>query len=173
MTVKKKPNPAASEANASTEALPSNNNKNNNEDHGEDLEVEDLADGGLEVDLHDLGISADDIQAMKRIDACLAERLHQAQQAQAGTSNAPAAAGAKGKGHQLTPEEIEDQLNKLKEQELCCKAMRQAIQDCLVMMQPLRQDPGQCNRHLSLKGFANNLFSSKENSSRTKRKAST
>jgi len=77
---------------------------------------------------------------MKRIDACLAERLHQAQQAQAGTSNAPAPAGAKGKGHQLTPEEIEDQLNKLKEQELRCKAMRQAIRDHLVMMQPLRQD---------------------------------
>jgi len=149
MTVKKKPNPAASEANASTEALPSNNNiivatnGDNNEDHGEDLEVEDLADGGLEVDLHDLAISVEDIRAMKRIDACLAERQHQAQQAQAGTSNAPAAAGAKGKGHKLTPEEIEDQLNKLKEQELCCKAMRQAIQDCLVMMQPLRQDPGQ------------------------------
>ena len=97
MTVKKKPNPAASEANASTEALPSNNNiivatnGDNNEDHGEDLEVEDLADGGLEVDLHDLGISVEDIQVMKRIDARLAERQLQAQQAQAGTSNAAAA----------------------------------------------------------------------------------
>ena len=146
MTVKKKPNPAASEANASTEALPSNNNiivatnGDNNEDHGEDLEVEDLADGGLEVDLHDLGISAEDIRAMKRIDACLLEHLRQAEQAQASTSNAPAAAGAKGKGHQLSAEEIEVQLNKIKEQELRCKAMRQAIRDRLVMIKPLRQD---------------------------------
>ena len=147
MTVKKKPNPAASEANASTEALPSNNNiivatnGDNNEDHSDDLEVKDRADGGLEVDLHDLGISAEDIRAMKRIDACLAERLYQAQQAQAGTSNAPAAAGAKGKGLQLSAEEMEEQLNKLKEEELCCKAMRQAIRDRLVMMKPLRQEP--------------------------------
>ena len=103
MAAKKKPNPSASEANASTEAQPSNNiivptNANNNDDHGEDLEVEDLTDGGLEVDLHDLGISVEDIQVMKRIDARLAERQLQAQQAQAGTSNA-AAATAKGKGH--------------------------------------------------------------------------
>ena len=129
MAAKKKPNHAASDANASTEALPSNNNiiiatnGDNNEDHSKELEVEDLTDGGLEVDLHDLGISVEDIRAIKRIDACLAERQHQAQQAQAGTSNVPAPAGAKGKGHQLTPEEIEDQLNKLKEQELRCKAM--------------------------------------------------
>ena len=146
MAAKKKPNPGASEANASTEALPSNNNiivatnGDNNEDHGEDLEVEDLADGGLEVDLHDLGISAEDIRAMKRIDACLSERLRQAQQAQAGISNVPVAARAKEKGHQLFAEEIEDQLNKLKEQELRCKAMRQAIRDRLVMIKPLRQD---------------------------------
>jgi len=144
MAAKKKPNPSASEANASTEAQPSNNiivptNADNN-DHDEDLEVEDLADGGLEVDLHDLGISAEDIQAMKRIDARLAERQLQAQQAQAGTSNA-AAATAKGKGHQLSAEELEEQLNKLKEQELRCKAMRQTIRDRLVMMKPPRQDP--------------------------------
>ena len=94
MAAKKKPNPSASEANASTEAQPSNNiivPTNADDDHDEDLEVEDLADGGLEVDLHDLGISVEDIQVMKRIDARLAERQLQAQQAQAGTSNAAAA----------------------------------------------------------------------------------
>ena len=36
---------------------------------------------------------------------------------------------------------MEDQLNKLREQELRCKAVRQAIRDCLVMMKPPRQDP--------------------------------
>ena len=70
MAAKKKPNPNALEANTSTEAPPSTNNtlvltnNNNNEDHAdhaEDFEVEDLADGDLEVDLHDLGISAEDI----------------------------------------------------------------------------------------------------------------
>ena len=147
MAAKKKPNTGTSEeVNASSEAPSSTNdalvttNNDNKEDQGEDLEVEDLTEGEFEVELHDLGISAEDIRAMKRIDACLSERLRQAQQAQAGTSNAPAAAGAKGKGLQLSAEEMEEQLNKLKEQELRCKAMRQAIRDRLVMMKPLRQD---------------------------------
>jgi hypothetical protein len=149
MAAKKKPNPGTSEANASTEAPPStdntlvttNGNDNNTEDHGEDFEAEDLADGDFEVGLHDLGISVEDIRVMRRIDARHSERLRQAQQAQAGTSNAPAATRAKGKGQELTAEELEEQLNKLKEEELCCKAMRQAIRDRLVMMKPLRQAP--------------------------------
>ena len=48
---------------------------------------------------------------------------------------------SKGKCRQLTAEELEEQLNKLKEEELCWKAMRQAIRDRLVMMKPLRQAP--------------------------------
>ena len=101
--MKKKPNPGASEANALAEALPSADNalvptnNDNNEDQGEDLEVEDLADGEFEVDLHDLGISAEDILAMKRIDTRLTERLRNTHQAQAGTSNAPVATRSKGK----------------------------------------------------------------------------
>ena len=71
-------------------------NNENNKEQDEDLEVEDLADGEFEVDLHDLGISAEDIQVMKRIDARLSKRLRHAQQAQAGTSNAPVATRAKG-----------------------------------------------------------------------------
>ena len=149
MVAKKKPYPGALEANASTEAPPSTNNtlvltNNNNEDHAdhaEDFEVEDLADGDLEVDLHDLGIPAEDIRAMKRIDERLSERLCQAHQAQVGTSNAPAATRAKGKGQELTAEELDEQLNKLKEQELRYKAMRQALCDRLIMMKPLRQEP--------------------------------
>ena len=138
MAAKKKPNPDASEANASTEAPPSTDNalaptngNNNTEDHGEDFEV----------DLHDLGITAEDIQVMKRIESRLSERLRQTQQAQAGTSTAPAATRAKGKGQELTAEELDEQLNKLKEQELRYKAMRQALCDRLIMMKPLRQEP--------------------------------
>ena len=136
MAAKKKPNPSASEANASTEAPPSTDNtlvpSNGNttiDDHDEDLEDEYLADGNFEVDLHDLCISVEDIQVMKRIDTRLSECLRQTQQAQAGPSTAPAATIAKGKGHELTAEELEEQLNMLKEQELHYKAMRQSLRD--------------------------------------------
>ena len=109
MAAKKKPNTGASEANASTEVPPSTNdalvvtNNGNNEDQGKDFEVEDLTDGDFEVDLHELGISIEDIQVMKRIDARLSEHLRQAQQAQAGMSNAPVPTRAKGKGHTSSP----------------------------------------------------------------------
>ena len=103
MAAKKKPNPGALEANALAEAPPSTDNalvptNNENEDQGEDLEVEDLVDGEFEVDLHDLGISAEDILAMKRIDAHLTERLRNVQQAEAGPSNVPVTTRSKVKG---------------------------------------------------------------------------
>ena len=128
MAEKKKLNTGASEeANASTEARPltnnaliTTNNNNNDEDQGDDIEVEDLAEGELEVDLHDLGITAKDIQVMKRIDARLTERLRHAQQAQAGTSNAPMTTRSNGKDRELTAQELEEQLNKLREEELRC-----------------------------------------------------
>ena len=56
-----------------------------------------------------------------------------------GTSNAPVATRSKGKGCELTAQELEEQLNKLREEELRCKAMRQSIRDRLVMMKPPRQ----------------------------------
>ena len=77
-------------------------NNENNKEQDEDLEVEDLAKGDFEVELHDLGISAEDIQVMKRIDARLTERLRHAQQAQAGTSNVPMTTRSKCKGQELT-----------------------------------------------------------------------
>jgi len=105
MAAKKKPNTGTSEeVNASTEAPSLTNdalvttNNDNKEDQGEDLEVEDLTEGEFEVELHDLGISAEDFQVTKRIDARLTERLRHAQQAQAGTSNASVATRSKGKG---------------------------------------------------------------------------
>ena len=109
MAAKKKPNTGTSEeVNASSEAPSSTNdalvttNNENKEDQGEDLEVEDLAEGAFEADLQDLGITTKDIQAMKRIDARLAERLRHAQQAQAGTSNMPMTTRSKCKGQELT-----------------------------------------------------------------------
>jgi len=93
-----------------------------------------------------LGITTEDIQAMRRIDARLTERLRHAKQAttQAGTSNATITTRSKGKGRELTAQELEEQLNKLKEEELRCKAMRQAIRDHLAVLQQNqapRQDP--------------------------------
>ena len=60
MAAKKKPNPGTTkEANASTEVQPSTNNalvttngnNNNDEDNGENISVDDLAEGEFEVDL--------------------------------------------------------------------------------------------------------------------------
>jgi len=84
-----------------------------------------------------LGITTEDIQAMRRIDARLTERLRHAKQAttQAGTSDAAITTRSKGKGRELTAQELEEQLNKLKEEELRYKAMRQTIRDRLAMMQ--------------------------------------
>ena len=85
MAAKKKPNPGTSEeANASTGVRPSmnnalittnNENNDNDEDHGEDVSVEHLAEAEFKVDLLDLGITTKDIQAMKRIDARLIEHM--------------------------------------------------------------------------------------------------
>ena len=51
---------------------------------------------------------------------------------------------SKGKERELTTQVLEEQLNKLREEELHCKAMRQTIRDHLAMMQqnqPPRQAP--------------------------------
>ena len=74
---------------------------------------------------------------MQRIDARLAERLRHARQVatQAGPSTAAVMTRSKGKQWELTAEEVEEQLNKFKEEELCCKAMRQQIRERMVMLQ--------------------------------------
>ena len=48
------------------------------EDNSEDTSVDDLADGEFEVELLDMGVASEDIQAMRRIDAHLAEHLRHA-----------------------------------------------------------------------------------------------
>jgi hypothetical protein len=52
--------------------IPTNTGNNNREDNSEDTSVDDLTDGEVEVKLLDMGIMTKDIQAMRRIDACLA-----------------------------------------------------------------------------------------------------
>jgi hypothetical protein len=64
------------------------------------------------------------------------ERSHHARQAatQVGPS-AAAVTKSKGKQRALTAEEFEEQLNKLKEEELRCTAMRQQIRKRMAMLQ--------------------------------------
>jgi hypothetical protein len=116
--------------------IPTNIGNNNHEDNSEDTSVDDLADGEFEVELLDMGISREDIQAMRRFDACLVERSCHARQVatQAGPSST-AVTRSKGKQRALTIEELEEQLNKLEEEELHCTAMRQQIHERMAMLQ--------------------------------------
>ena len=61
-------------------------------------------------------VASEDIQAMRRIDARLAERLRHARQVttQAGPSAAAVTTRSKGKERELTVQEVEEKLNKLK-----------------------------------------------------------
>ena len=109
-----------------TEARPSANHTlvtttnshdtNNREDNSGDTSVDDLADGEFEVELLDMGVAREDIQAMRRIDARLVERLRHARQVttQAGPSAAAVTTRSKGKERELTAQEVEEQLNRLK-----------------------------------------------------------
>jgi len=87
--------------------------------------VDALADGQLEVNLLDLGVSAEDIAAMRRIDARIEEARRVQQQAlESGPSEPQVMTRAKGKQTMLTDVERQEQYNKLREEELRCKAMQ-------------------------------------------------
>ena len=126
MVAKKKANgststepPASAEAPAPANAIiPTNTGNNNHEDNNEDTSVDDLANGEFEVELLDMGIATEDIQAMRRIDACLTQRSRHARQAatHADPSTAAMTTRAKRKQKALTTEELEEQLNKLREE---------------------------------------------------------
>ena len=119
MAAKKKTNastltepPASTEppTSAANAIVPTNAGNNNREDNSEDTLEDDLADGEFEVELLDMGIATEDIQATQRIDACLAERSRNARQAatQADPSTVAMTTRAKGKQRALTTEELED-----------------------------------------------------------------
>ena len=78
MAAKKKTN-----ASASTEPPASSDNAiiSTNTGNNEDASVDHLADGEFDVKLHYMGIATEDIQAMRRIDACLVERSRHDRQA--------------------------------------------------------------------------------------------
>jgi len=94
----------------------------------EDISVEDIAEGQQEVDLLDLGISAEDITAMRRVDALLEEARRAKRQAlQEETTERQIITRAKGKEIMLTEAERQEQYNKLQEEELRCKALQEKI----------------------------------------------
>jgi hypothetical protein len=90
-----------------------------------DVSVDRITDKEFDVELHDLGILPEDIETMRKIEACLAEKSRNAQQAaQAPGPSAPQmTTRAKGKEGLLSEAELEEQLKKLMEAELrtsCC-----------------------------------------------------
>jgi uncharacterized protein (DUF342 family) len=107
-----------------------------NATNNEDASVDRVTDGEFEVGLHDLSISPEDIEIIRRVEARLAERLRNAHQAaQAGPSTAQMTTRMKGKERMLSDAELEEQLNKLKEEKLQCKMMHQRIQAKKAMLQ--------------------------------------
>ena len=92
--------------------------------------IDTITDGQHEVDLLDLGISAEDIAAMRRIDALLEELQRAQQQAlRAGPSELQMVTRAKGKETMLSEAERLEQYNKLREKEFRCKAMQKKLQE--------------------------------------------
>ena len=101
-----------------------------NHTNSDNVSVDTVADGQLEVDLYDLGIPAEDITAMKRIDTRL-EELRKVQQAalEAGTLDQQMVTRAKGKQSILTEAERQEQYNNIKEEELRCLAMQRRLRE--------------------------------------------
>jgi len=94
----------------------------------EDTSVETIAEGQHEVDLLDLSISAEDIAAMRRVDARIEEARRAKRQAlQEETAEPQIITRAKGKEIMLTEAERQEQYNKLQKEELRCKALQEKI----------------------------------------------
>jgi len=104
----------------------------------EDITVEDIAEGQHEVDLLDLGISAEDIAAMRRVDALLEEaRRAKIQALQEESAEPQIITRAKGKEIMLTEVERQEQYNKLQE-ELRCKALQEKIRAQRLMLEKMQ-----------------------------------
>ena len=97
--------------------------------NSDDISVDTVAEGQHKVYLLDLGISAEDIAAMRRIDARHEEvRRTKQQELQAGPSQLQIITRAKGKETMLSEAERQEQYNKLKGEELRCKALQKKLQ---------------------------------------------
>jgi len=105
----------------------------------EDITIEDIAEGQHEVNLLDLGISAEDIAAMRRVDARLEEaRRAKIQALQEESAEPQIITRAKGKEIILTEAERQEQYNKLQEEELCCKALQEKIRAQRLLLEKMQ-----------------------------------
>ena len=83
--------------------------------NSDNISIDTIADGQHEVDLLDLGISAEDITVMRRVDARLEEvRRANRQALQEGAVNPQMITRAKGKETMLIEAERQEQYNKLR-----------------------------------------------------------
>ena len=106
------------------------------------VSVDTLADGQLEVNLLDLGVLAEDIAVMRRIDARIEEARRAQQQAlEAEPSEPQMTTRAKGKQTMLTEAERQEQYNKLREEELRCKAMQEKLRAQRLQLEKLQAPP--------------------------------
>jgi len=106
------------------------------------VSVDALADGQLEVNLLDIGISAEDIATMHHIDARIEEARRAQQQAlEAEPSERQMITRAKGKETMLTEAERQEQFNKLKEEELQCKALQEKLHAQRLQLDKLQAPP--------------------------------
>ena len=104
--------------------------------NSDDISVDTVTEGQHDVDLLDLGIPAEDIAAMRRIDARLEEvRRAKQQELQAGPSEPQMVTRAKGKETMLSKAERQEQYNKLKEEELHCRAMQKKLKEQRQMLE--------------------------------------
>ena len=102
----------------------------------EDITVEDIAEGQHEVDLLDLGISAEYIAAMRRVDARLEEaRRAKIQALQEESAEPQIITRAKGKEIMLTEAERQEQYNKLQEEDLHFKVLQEKIRAQRLMLE--------------------------------------
>ena len=124
---KKKGTTGATSEDTTTTTTPSQNEAAATQANGassDGVSVDALADGQLEVNLLDLGVSAEDIAAMRRIEEA---RRAQQQDLEAEPSVPQMMTRAKGKQTMLTEAERQEQYNKLREEELRCKAMQKKL----------------------------------------------
>jgi len=110
--------------------------------NNDDVSVDTIADGQLEVNLLDIGVSAEDIAAMRRIDARIEEARRSQQQAlEAEPSEPQMITRAKGKDTMLNEVERQEQYNKLREEELHCKALQEKLRAQRLQLEKLQPPP--------------------------------
>ena len=106
------------------------------------VSVDTIADGQLEVNLLDIGVSAEDIAAMRRIDARIEEARRAQQQAlEAEPSERQMITRAKGKETMLTEAKRQEQYNKLREEELRCRALQEKLRAQWLQLEKMQAPP--------------------------------